>query len=156
MTRKNAGVLFVLRGGEADSLKVLTAQVLYDQYKYQWFEPLADNYRELLYVNQEDYVKDAYKVYSWKDIANFSLVNRALLSYLNNGSGDWKNAFDGGDKYLLSLIDNLPYWSDAIGQIPFSVGTYRTFHTITATVETGMAWATGVPWDALMQKNRFH
>lgn len=152
VTRKNADVLFILRGGETDSFNVLTAQVLYDKYKYQWFEPLADNYRELLYVNGENYVKEAYKVYSWEDIARFSLVNRALLSYRNNGSGDWKNAFDGGDKYLLTLIDNIPYWSDAIGQIPFAVGTYRTFHTITATVETGMTWATGVPWDALMQK----
>jgi hypothetical protein len=53
----------------------------------------------------------------------------------------------------LSLIDNIPYWSDAVGQIPFAVGTYRTFHTIKATVETGITWATGGPLDALMQKS---
>jgi len=33
------------------------------------------------------------------------------------------------------------------------VGTYRTFRTIKATVETGMTWATGEPLDALKQKS---
>lgn len=43
ITRKNADVLFVLRGGEKDSFKIMTAQELYDKFQYQWFEPLADN-----------------------------------------------------------------------------------------------------------------
>jgi len=153
ITRKNADVLFVLRGGEKDSFRVLMAQELYDDLQYQWFEPLADNYRELLYVNDAGYILDAYKIFSCDDIARFALVDRALLSYRTEGNGDWKNVSDGGDKFLLSLIDNIPYWSDAVGQIPFAVGTYRTFHTIKATVETGMTWATGGPLDALMQKS---
>lgn len=153
ITRKNADVLFVLKGSEDDSFKIMTAQELYDKSKYQWFEPLADNYRELLYVNDADYILDAYKVFTWDDIANFALIERALMSYRTEGSGDWKNVSDGGDKFLLSLIDNIPYWSDAVGQIPFAVGTYRTFHTIKATVETGITWATGGPLDALMQKS---
>ena len=37
----------------------MTAQELYDKFRYQWFEPLADNYRELLYVNEADYAKEA-------------------------------------------------------------------------------------------------
>lgn len=57
ITRKNADVLFVLRGDEKDSFRIMTAQDLYDNFKYQWFEPLADNYRELLYVNEADYAK---------------------------------------------------------------------------------------------------
>lgn len=153
ITRKNADVLFVLRGGGNDSFKIMTAKVLYDESQYQWFEPLADNYRELLYVNDADYVKCAYKVFTWGDIARFALVDRPLLSYRNEGSGDWKYVSGGGDKFLLSLIDNIPYWSDAVGQIPFAVGTYRTFHTIKATIETGMVWATGKPLDVLMQKS---
>lgn len=52
ITRKNAEVLFVLRGGEKDSFRIMTAQKLYDEFRYQWFEPLADNYRELLYVTR--------------------------------------------------------------------------------------------------------
>ncbi len=153
ITRKNGDVLFVLKGGEKDSFKIMTAQELYDKFKYQWFEPLADNYREVMYVNDADYILDAYKVFSWEDIVNFALIDRALLSYRIEGSGDWKNVSDGGNRFLLSLIDNFPYWSDAIGQIPFAIGTYRTFYTIKATIKTGITWATGGPWDALMQKS---
>lgn len=153
ITRKNADVLFVLRGALGDSFKIMTAQELYDVFKYQWFEPLADNYRELLYVNDANYVMDAYKVYSWEDIAKYALVDRALWSYRSNGSGDWKNVHDGGDKFLLSLIENIPYWSDAVGQIPFAVGTYRAFHNIDATIQTGITWATGKPWDAALQNS---
>lgn len=153
ITRKNADVLFVLRGGEKDLFRIMTAQELYDKFKYQWFEPLANNYRELLYVNDADYIMGAYKVFTWDDIAKFALVDRALMSYRTEGSGDWKNVSGGGDKFLLSLVDNIPYWSDALGQIPFAVGTYRALHTIRATVETGMTWATGGPLDALMQKS---
>ncbi|EOI5906159.1 hypothetical protein ACMSZ4_004599, partial [Enterobacter hormaechei] len=57
ITRKNADVLFVLRGGGNDSFAIMIAQDLYDKFQYQWFEPLADNYRELLYVNEADYAK---------------------------------------------------------------------------------------------------
>lgn len=149
ITRKNADVLFVLRGSESDSFKIMTAQDLYDKFEYQWLEPLADNYRELLYVNNEDYIKMAYRIFSWGDIAKFSLVDRPLLSYRSGGSGDWKSVPDGGAGFLLCLIENVPYWSDAIGQIPFAVGEYRTFHSIEATVNTGINWATGKPWDAL-------
>lgn len=153
ITRKNADVLFILRGQAEDNFAIITAQELYDKFRYQWFEPLADNYRELIFVNDAEYTLDAYKVYSWEDIADFALLDRALLSYRTGGSGDWKNVPDGGDKFLLSLIDKIPYWSDAVGQIPFAVGTYRTYHTIKATIETGMTWATGNPLDALMQKS---
>lgn len=64
-----------------------------------------------------------------------------------------KDVSDGGGKFLLSLVDKIPYWSDAIGQIPFAVGTYRTYYTIKATVETGITWAKDNPLDALIQKS---
>jgi hypothetical protein len=90
ITRKNGDVLFVLRGAEKDGFSILMAQDLYDKYKYQWFEPLADNYRELLYVNDADYILDAYKIFTWEDITKFALVDRALMSYRTEGRGDWK------------------------------------------------------------------
>lgn len=57
ITRKNADVLFVLRGGGNDSFAIMIAQDLYDKFQYQWFESLADTYREFLYVNEADYAK---------------------------------------------------------------------------------------------------
>jgi len=73
--------LFVLRGGENDSFEIMTAQNLYDKFKYQWFEPLAGGYRELLYVNDADYVRNAYKIFTWSDVAKFSLVDRPSYSF---------------------------------------------------------------------------
>ncbi|HDS1153320.1 TPA: hypothetical protein QDZ66_004128 [Pluralibacter gergoviae] len=76
ITRKNADVLFVLKGSGNDSFRIISAQELCDSYRYQWFEPLADNYREMIYLNDEEYIKDAYKVLAWKNIEQFSLVDR--------------------------------------------------------------------------------
>lgn len=143
ITRKNADVLFVLRGSENDSFKIMTAQELYDKLRYQWFEPLADNYRELLYVNNADYAKKAYKIFSWADIAKFSLVDRPSYSYYKNMKGDWKQNPHGGDGYLLVLIADIPYWTDAVGQIPFAVDTYRETKSIVNTVKTGIEWGSG-------------
>lgn len=143
ITRKNADVLFVLQGGKNDSFKIITAQELYDKFKYQWFEPLADNYRELLYVNSEKYVIDAYKILTWADIVNFSLVDRPSYSYYKNMEGDWKKNAQGGAGYLLVLISNIPYWTDAIGQIPFAIDTYRNTKSIIETVKIGIEWGAG-------------
>jgi hypothetical protein len=49
-----------LHGKEEDNFAIITAQELYDKFLYQWFEPLADNYRELLFVNEADYAKEIY------------------------------------------------------------------------------------------------
>ncbi len=143
ITRKNADVLFVLKGGKKDSFKIITGQDLYDDFKYQWFEPLADNYRELLYVNDADYVKDAYKIFSWDDIAAFSLVDRPSYSFYKSMDGDWKHNPEGGAGYLLVLISGIPYWTDAVGQIPFAVDTYRSKQSITQTVRMGIKWGDG-------------
>lgn len=118
VTRKNAEVLFVLRGGEVDSFKILTAQELYDECKYQWFEPLADDYRELIYVNKLDEVKDAYRVFTWGEIERFAIVPRASIMFYNKLSGDWKHNPDGGKDYLLALMNEIPYWLMLWGRYP--------------------------------------
>lgn len=151
ITRKNADVLFVLRGGEKDSFRIMTAQDLYDNFKYQWFEPLADNYRELLYVNEADYAKKAYKIFTWSDIAKFSLIDRPSYSFYKNMEGDWKQNPEGGAGYLLVLISGIPYWTDAVGQIPFAFDTYRSNcrsnyrsdQSILKAVQTGIEWGAG-------------
>lgn len=155
ITRKNADVLFVLRGGEDDSFAIMTAQDLYDKFQYQWFEPLADNYRELLYVNEADYAKKAYKIFIWDDIAEFSVIDRTPLAFRPKGEGDWKNNSVGGDGYLLVMINNIPYWTDAVGQIPFAIDTYRMAKNIPSTVETGMVWGTGKRTDVADRTNTY-
>ena len=109
ITRKNADVLFVLRGGGNDSFAIMIAQDLYDKFQYQWFEPLADNYRELLYVNEADYAKKTYKIFNWDNIAEFSVIDRTPLAFRPKGDGDWKNNRVGGDSYLLVMINKIPY-----------------------------------------------
>jgi hypothetical protein len=155
ITRKNADVLFVLRGGRSDSFNILTAQELYDKYGYQWFEPLADNYRKLLYVNESDYAKEAYKIFTWDAIAEFSVIDRTPLAFRPKGEGDWKNNTAGGASYLLVMINKIPYWTDAVGQIPFAVDTYRMDKNILSTIETGMIWGTGKPSDVADRTNTY-
>lgn len=155
ITRKNGEVLFVLKGGEKDSFRIMTAQELYDNLKYQWFEPLADNYRKLLYVNEAEYTMNAYKVFTWEDIAKFSLIDRTPLAFRPKGEGDWKNNPVGGASYLLVMINKIPYWTDAVGQIPFAIDTYRMDKNIPSTIETGMVWGTGKRSDIADRTNTY-
>lgn len=133
----------------------MTAQELYDKFRYQWFEPLADNYRELLYINGADYAKKAYKIFSWNDIASFALVDRPSFSYYKNMEGDWKQNSQGGAGYLLVLIAGIPYWADAVGQIPFAVDTFRDTKNIINTVKTGMKWGTGTLTGEMDHSNEY-
>lgn len=87
VTRKDGLILFVLRA-PGEGLKFVTAQTLYDRYQYQWFEPLADNYRELIYLNTKEYTKDAYKNFTWKQIDEFASVDRMSLSFAKGMPGD--------------------------------------------------------------------
>lgn len=142
VTRKGGLILFVLRA-PGEGLRFVTAKTLYDKYQYQWFEPLADSYRELIYLNHKDYTKDAYKHFTWSQIDEFSSVLRFPLAFQPEWSGDWKNSSAGGDGYLLVMVDGLPYWTDAIGQIPFAINTYRSFHNIHNVVKIGVEWGPG-------------
>ena len=144
VTRKDGLILFVLRA-PSEGLKFVTAQTLYDKYQYQWFEPLADNYRELIYLNTKEYTKDAYKHFTWKQIDEFASVDRMSLSFAKGMPGDWKVSSQGGAGYLLVMIDGMPYWTDAVGQIPFAVDTYRTYRSIAEVVDTGIKWGPGTP-----------
>lgn len=47
-----------------------------------------------------------------------------MTSYRSGGSGDWKANGKPGDGYLLVTVDGEPYWTDAVGQIPFAVDKF--------------------------------
>lgn len=91
--------------------------------------------------------------FSWGDIGNFAVVDRYSISYKSGWAGDWKASI--ADGFLLVTVGGVPYWTDAIGQIPFAVDTYRlhrvlpniTSHdqAILATIETGRNHHTGNP-----------
>ncbi|PJG59529.1 hypothetical protein [Aeromonas cavernicola] len=142
VTRDNGLILFVLRG-LGESLKFITVRTLYNQYKYQWFEPLADNYRELIYINSKDYNKDAYKHFTWKQIDEFASVDRSPMDFRTEQAGDWKQSKEGGNGFFLVMIEGMPYWTDAVGQIPFAIDTYRLLHSVPGVVKVGIEWGPG-------------
>jgi hypothetical protein len=158
VTRKDGTVLFALKAASAaENLTAVTADDLYRR-KIQWFEPLADNYRELIWVSPDVAVKGskaagAFKSFSWSEIVEFSVVDRMSLSFSSRLSGDWKASAQGGSGYLMVVVDGRPYWADAIGQIPFAVDTYRMYlekegladNAIHSTVRAGMAYGDGNP-----------
>jgi hypothetical protein len=134
ITRKNKVPLFALRPNTEDKQKfrIIVAQNLYDKDKIQWFEPLANNYRELIWVHPKSYTTgslqhEAYKYCSWEDIIKFSVVDRLSIAYGKNFWGDWKRQKEGGAGYLLAMVDGMSYWTDAVGQIPFAVDTTRLY-----------------------------
>lgn len=47
-----------------------------------------------------------------------------MLSYRTGGSGDWKAESNPGNGYLMVEVEGVPYWADAIGQIPFTLNEY--------------------------------
>jgi hypothetical protein len=160
ITRKNKIPLFALRPNEAidkQKFRIIAAQNLYDQDKVQWFEPLADNYRELIWIHPNTYTAgslqyDGYKHFSWNNIIDFSLIDRPSIAYSKNFWGDWKKQKEGGGEYLLVIIDKKPYWTDAIGKIPFAVDTTRLYleqysgnkdKAIIETIKTGIKHGDG-------------
>ncbi|MCT4535171.1 hypothetical protein [Halodesulfovibrio sp.] len=148
VTRNNGNLLFILRKTEEDETAhegyIRTAAEIYDM-KFQWFEPLADNYRELLWVNQKEYIKPAYKWFTWEEIKEAACEKRPPASYASYMPGDWKRASGGADGFLLVMIDRLPYWADAVGQLPFAVGIYRFKRNLEKVIRIGMEYATGLP-----------
>jgi hypothetical protein len=128
----------------------LTAKQLYKK-KYQWFEPLADNYYPIISKAEKLAEMSELKHFTWSNIAAFADVDRISASYMGGGSGDWKYVSEGADEYLLVTVGGEPYWGDAIGQIPFAVDTYReclynTHNPTEAIVRTlviGMAYGDG-------------
>ncbi|WBM68740.1 hypothetical protein OH773_10980 [Buttiauxella sp. WJP83] len=154
ITRSTGEILFALKiNREAgDQFEILTAQQLYDHYAWQWFEPLADNYHELIYLNEGPETHTAYKHFSWQDIVDFSEVDRPSYQFYKEQEGDWKHNSSGGDGYLMVTVNGYPYWTDAVGQIPYAVDTFRSLHNVSDVVETGMTFATTKPADLLAGK----
>jgi len=118
--------LFTLDNHQYNRTKI-TAKKLYSQ-GVQWFESTADNYMQLLSVNADIRNSESFKHFSWQDIINFAETDRNMLSYRSHGSGDWKAKGKPGDGYLLVEVEGIPYWTDAIGQIPFALNDYRNYY----------------------------
>ena len=115
--------LFTLDNHQANRTNI-TAKDLYAE-GVQWFESSADNYMPLLFVSTNIRESDSFTHFSWDDIISFSEVDRSMLSYRTGGSGDWKAEGNPGNGYLMVEVEGVPYWADAIGQIPFTLNEYR-------------------------------
>ena len=102
----------------------ITAKDLYKK-GIQWFESSADNYMRLLSVSANIKESDSFGHFTWDDIISFAEIDRPMWCYGNNGSGDWKAQGKPGNGYLMVEVDGIPYWTDAIGQIPFALNSYR-------------------------------
>jgi hypothetical protein len=64
---------------------------------------------------------DKLKHFTSEQVSEFAKEDRWMTSYRQGGSGDWKASEEGADGFLLVTVDDMPYWADAIGQIPFAV-----------------------------------
>lgn len=156
ITRSNGVPLFAVRPDDGDKpFRIIKAETLYAE-AIQWFEPLADFYRERVWVNPESSVEGseafgAYKQHTWQSIIDFAIVDRGSLMYYRNMPGDWKKQKDGGSGFLLCLVEGDPYWTDGLGQIPFAVDTFRMYWQETNDIDsavrktgvTGLEWADG-------------
>ncbi len=100
-----------------------TAKELYNK-GIQWFEPQADNYMELIDANSNINLLPNLKHFSWDDVISFGEIDRWMIDYITGGDGDWKAKGKPGDGYLMVTVDGLPYWTDAIGQVPFTLNKY--------------------------------
>ena len=159
ITRKNGFPLFAVRPNQGEKyFRIITADKLYSE-KIQWFEPLADNYRRRIWLHPDSSkpgseAHSAYKHFTWKQIIDFAIVDRWPISFAKWLPGDWKANSEGGADFLMVMVENAPYWTDGIGQIPFAVDTFRKYleelrHTpaaISKTVKTGMEYGDGNPF----------
>lgn len=131
ITRNSGELLFALRP-KTPSFKILEAKSFYDNYKGQWFEPLADNYYELVWIHplsektgSPQY--EAYKHFTWKDVVDYVDNKNITIAtdFLDGGTGDWKASKKAGNGYYLCFVEGSPYWVDAVGQIPFAIWDYK-------------------------------
>lgn len=131
ITRNTGELLFAIKP-KTPSFKILTVEKLYKSYKGQWFEPLAKNYYELIWVHPLSETVgstqyQAYKHFTWKEVVDY-IDNKDITiatDFLDSGTGDWKASKKAGSGYYLCFIEGLPYWTDAVGQIPFSIWDYK-------------------------------
>jgi len=70
---------------------------------------------------------------------------------------DWKAKGKPGDGYLMVEVDGVPYWTDAIGQIPYTLNEYRnefrksknSEFAAGRTLELGQQFGNGSLWNLL-------
>ena len=147
--------LFTLDNHQKNHTKI-TARDLYEL-GTQWFESSADNYMPLLYVNANLKRMNSLKHFTWDDIISFSEIDRSMWSYHTGGDGDWKAKGKPGDGYLMVEVDGVPYWTDAIGQIPYALNEYRnefrksknSEFAAGRTLELGQQFGNGSLWNLL-------
>ena len=156
----------------------LSTKELYDIGGIQWFESSADNYHKLIDVNPDlqdkekcEGIKDhkglGILYFTWRDIVEFvdsmapniefsdknkdeKLINYATI-YFGGKKGDWKKAENGAKGYRLVSMEGIPYWADAVGQLPYAINIYRGFLQLThnkakaknATINMGYAFHRG-------------
>lgn len=156
ITRKNGFPLFAVRPKRGEiPFRIITADKLYSE-KIQWFEPLADHYRERIWLHPDSSkpgseAYTAYKHFNWQQIIEFAIVDRWSISFYSGRAGDWKQSEEGGNGFLMVMVGDRPYWTDAIGQIPFAVDTFKMHceelgdenQAILKTIQTGMDWGDG-------------
>ncbi len=119
VTTSSGKYLFMLDDGK-DGMTTMTAKAIYNQ-GTQWFESSADNYLPLIGTADGLGKFSDLKHFTWDEVAEFSEEDRWMISYRQGGSGDWKASKKGADGFFLVTVDGQPYWSDAVGQIPFAV-----------------------------------
>ena len=100
---------------------------------------------------------DNFKHFSWDDIISFSEIDRPMWHYHKGGDGDWKTKGKPGDGYLMVEVEGIPYWADAIGQIPYSLNDYRNYYKNSFdseyaernTIADGAQFANGSLWNLI-------
>ena len=155
VVNKTGGFLFSLDDGTFLKSEIKAS----DLYKRgtQWFESTAKNYMPLLSVNANIRKSESFKHFTWQDIIDFAEIDRNMLSYSSRGSGDWKAKGKPDDGYLLVEIEGIPYWADAIGQIPFALNDYRNYYKNSFdseyaernTIADGAQFANGSLWNLI-------
>jgi RHS repeat-associated protein len=123
VTTESQELLFFLDDGKTTQEKI-TAREAYKR-KMQWFEPQASNFLKLTTVAPSFTKSSAVKHVSWDSVARFALTSRWSIDYRSGGPGDWKQAPSGGAGFLLVDVDGQPYWTDAVGQLPFAIDTTK-------------------------------
>lgn len=154
----------------------LSTKELYDIGGIQWFESSAENYHKLVDVNPD--LKDKEKCeklgvlyFTWRDIVEFAHENNGdlhwydilfmtsmsnKLNYARNMPYDWKQSPKGARGFILISMEGIPYWADAVGQIPFAIDVYRAFYrqygnvqkARNGTIKLGYLFANGTPMNA--------
>lgn len=122
----------------------------------QWFSKKAVNYYELIKTSDLDNKEECEKTFkihydTWKEFGEFieslrptqentkNAASFALYAtrYKSGGEGDWKSkkvwvTNEQGKKVeatkvFLTSMEGTPFWTDALGQLPFAINIYRGF-----------------------------